>query len=164
MADFFSRPVVCNTGPLIALSRASLGSLLPKLFPRVLTTHEVVAELTAKDAGDAFEIQRTLIGIEVITNSPPDPLLITELDMGEASVIQAARDLNLNGVLIDELRARRIATATYGLEARGTCAFLLQAKRKSLLPNVRPALEAMIAGGYFIGPGLRSECLKLAGE
>ena len=52
MADFFSQPIVCNTGPLIALSRASLGHLLPQLFPKVFTTTVVVAELTAKDAGE----------------------------------------------------------------------------------------------------------------
>ena len=48
MSDFFSKPVLCNTGPIIAPSRASLGFLLPKLFPRVVTTSEVHAELTRK--------------------------------------------------------------------------------------------------------------------
>ncbi len=105
MSDFFSKPVICNTGPIIALSRASLGFLLHQLFPRIVTTSEVHAELTAKDAGDAAEIQATLAGIEIITASRPDALLSIELDAGEASVIQTAQDLNWNGVLIDERRA-----------------------------------------------------------
>lgn len=165
MADFFSRPVVCNTGPLIALSRAGLGGLLAQMFPRVITTSIVVQELTAKDAGDGAQIQATLAtGIEIVVATTPDPLLTTELDLGEASVIQAARDLNLSGVLIDERRARRIAAEAYGLEVRGTCAVLVQAKRRDLLANVKPALEAMIVGGYFIGPLLFAESLKQAGE
>ena len=164
MADFFSQPIVCNTGPLIALSRASVGHLLPQVFPKVFTTTEVLAELTAKDAGDAAEIQTTLAGIEIVTASAPDPLLAIELDAGEASVIQAARDLKLRAVLIDERRARRIAAEAYKLEVRGTCALLVQAKRCSLLAQVKPVIESMIAGGYFIGPQLMAETLRRAGE
>ncbi|HEY1052998.1 MAG TPA: DUF3368 domain-containing protein [Prosthecobacter sp.] len=164
MSDFFSQPVICNTGPLIALSRASVGSLLPQLFPKVVTTQEVLAELTAKDAGDADAIQTTLAGIEIIKVTQPDALLTTELDIGEASVIQAAQDLNWLNVLIDERRARRIAADVYGLAVRGTCAILIQAKRRGLLSRVRPAIETMMAGGYFIGPQLQAECLRLAGE
>lgn len=80
MANFFAHPIVCNTGPLIALSRSSLGHLLPKLFSRVLTTQTVVAELTAKDAGDSDAIRQTLAHVEIVATSAPDPLLVTELD------------------------------------------------------------------------------------
>jgi uncharacterized protein len=164
MRDFFASPVVCNTGPLIALSRANAGHLLSALFPQVFTTRTVVGELTAKDAGDTTEILRTLETLNVVSSSAPDPLLITELDAGEASVIQAARDLGLNGVPIDERRARRIASEAYGLQVRGTCAILVRAKRNGLIPLVKPLLEAMIANGYFIGPQLAAETLRQAAE
>jgi len=164
MPDFFSRPIVCNTGPLIALSRASLGGLLVAVFPRVVTTTKVVAELTAKDSLDLGEIQLTLKGLEILEASRPDPLLLTELDSGEASVIQAARDLGSQNVLIDERRARRIATKVYHLDVRGTCGLLVEAKRRALLASVGMALRLIIQGGYFIGPDLLAECLKRAGE
>jgi predicted nucleic acid-binding protein len=164
MSEFFSRPVVCNTGPIIALSRASLGHLLPKLFPRVLITETIRAELTAKDAGDSSEIEKTLLGLEVVDTGKPDALLTTELDSGEASVIHTACVLGVTGVLIDERRARRIASEVYGLEVRGTCALLLKAKRSDLLGDIRPHLSMMIDNGYFIGPRLMEECLRLAGE
>jgi len=164
MDDFFSRAVVCNTGPLIALSRASVGFLLSIIFPQVYVTEVVVAELTAKDAGDTEEILRTLTHVRVISSSVPDPLLLTELDAGEASVIQAAREVGLRGVLIDERRARRIASDVYGLEVRGTCALLLRAKQDGHVDKVMPLLDEMVANGYFIGPRLRCECLRRAGE
>ena len=164
MADFFAHPIVCNTGPLIALSRTNLGHLLPKLFTRVITTQTVVAELTAKDAGDASAVRQTLAHVEVVSTSTPDPLLVTELDAGEASVIQAARDHGITGVLIDERRARRIAAEAYHLEVRGTCAVLLRAKREGLLPSIKPVLETLVSNGYFIGPQLMMECLRQAGE
>lgn len=123
-----------------------------------------MAELTAKDAGDLAEVERTLAALEVVSFSHPDPLLCTELDMGEASVIQAARDNGIAGVLIDERRARRIATEAYGLEVHGTCALLLKAKREGYLDLVKPVMERMVANGYYIGPRLAGECLRLAGE
>lgn len=91
MPDFFSQPVICNTGPLIALSRADAGAWLTKLFPKVVTTKEVLAELTAKDARDAEAIQATLAGIEIISITRPDALLTTELDPGEAPSFRPPR-------------------------------------------------------------------------
>lgn len=96
--------------------------------------------------------------------SPPEPLLLAELDCGEAAVIQTAREQGITGVLIDERRARRVAHTIYQLTVKGTCALLVEGKRRQLIPQVRPALEAMLAGGYFIGPQLKAECLRQAGE
>ena len=165
MPEFFDRPVVCNTGPIIGLSRAGLCHLLGSLFTRVLLPEPVVVELWAKHAGDAAAIE-CAIGLAQIVRLAqlPDPLLLAELDHGEAAVIQTAREHGLKGVLIDERRARRVAHTIYGLTVRGTCAILLEAKHRQLLPQVRPALEAMLAGGYFIGPQLKAECLRRAGE
>lgn len=94
----------------------------------------------------------------------PEPLLLAELDLGEASVIQAAREQGCKCVLMDERRARRVASTIYGLTVKGTCSLLVEAKRRQLIPTVRPALESMIAGGYFIGPQLMAECLRRAAE
>lgn len=165
MSEFFSRPVVCNTGPLIGLSRAGLCHLPGKIFPLVLIPAMVAEELTARDTGDAAEISKALEAARIVPAIPAlDPLLCAELDAGEASVIQTARASGIHGVLIDERKARRIAHTIYGLEVRGTCALLLEARRRALIPAVHPALKAMIAGGYFIGPRLLAECLSRAGE
>lgn len=48
MADFFSRPVVCNTGPIIGLSRAGLCHLPGEIFPGVLIPDAVVTKRPAR--------------------------------------------------------------------------------------------------------------------
>jgi predicted nucleic acid-binding protein len=165
MPDYFSRPVVCNTGPLIGLARAGLCHLPSGIFPSVLIPGAVVAELHAVKSGDAEELSKAISTARILQNEQPlDPLLLAELDIGEASVIQTARAHGITGVLIDERKARRIAHTIFGLEVRGTCALLLEAKRRQLIPAVHPPLAAMIAGGYFIGPRLVAECLTRAGE
>ena len=165
MSEFFGGTIVCNTGPLIGLSRAGLCHLIGPLFARVLLPEAVVAELRARHRGDAAQIEQAIALAHVIQLAqPPEPLLLAELDAGEASVIQAAREQGVKGVLMDERRARRVASTIYGLAVKGTCAVLLEAKARGLIAAVRPALDAMIAGGYFIGPQLSAECLRRAAE
>lgn len=165
MPEFFDGTIVCNTGPLIGLSRAGLCHLIGPLFARVLLPAAVVAELRAKHAGDAAQIEQAIALARVIPLAQaPEPLLLAELDLGEASVIQAAREHGISGVLIDERRARRIASTIFGLTVKGTCAILIEAKQRRLIAAVRPALDAMVAGGYFIGPQLSAECLRRARE
>ncbi len=164
MMDFYASAVVCNTGPIIALTFAGMGHLFVQIFPKILTTEAVWAELTAKASPESEQIRSVLRQFEIVATTPPDPFLTTELDLGEALVIQAARDKGLSSVILDERRARRIAAQVYGLQVRGTCGLLLEAKRRKLLDEVLPMLSQMRQNGYFLGPNLVAECLKHAGE
>lgn len=66
MPEFFSRPTVCNTGPIIGLSRAGLCHLIGDVFPEVFIPRAVVAKLRAKDAGDAVEIEKAIAAARVV--------------------------------------------------------------------------------------------------
>ena len=88
----------------------------------------------------------------------------TSLDSGEAAVIELARELNANFVLIDERKARKIARTVYGLHVIGSARVLVEAKRRGLLRNVGVALKAMRDGGYWIGDSIVDVALKKAGE
>ena len=164
MSEFFQRPVVCNTSPVISLCKAGLGHLLANLFPKVVTSTAVAAELQAKDVGDLAEIEKILSTIEILPSPPLDPMLATILDPGEASILQLAKEQRILGVLMDERRGRRVATDVFGFEVAGTCALLLRAKKLSLIREVGAPLDRIIANGLFIGPRLRTECLRVAGE
>jgi len=164
VSEFFQRPVVCNTSPVISLCKAGLGHLLARLFPKVLTTTAVAAELQTKDVGDSSEIDTVLSTIEILPAPPLDPMLATILDPGEASILQIAKAHGISGVLMDERRGRRVAVDVFGFEVAGTCALLLRAKKLSLIPEVRAPLDRIIVNGLFISTRLRTECLRLAGE
>ncbi len=164
MSEFFQRAVVCNTSPVISMCKAGLGHLLAALFPKVLTTTAVAAELRAKDVCEAEGIETVLSTIEVLPAPPLDPMLAAILDPGEASVLQIAKEKSITAVLMDERRGRRVAADVFGFEVAGTCALLLRAKKLSLIPNVRAPLDRIIVNGLFISTRLRNECLRLAGE
>jgi predicted nucleic acid-binding protein len=97
-------------------------------------------------------------------SNPVDPLLRTALDVGEAAVIELARELSVNFVLVDERKARKIARTIYGLHVIGSARVLVEAKRHGLLDNVGTALQAMRNGGYWIGDSIVDAALKQAGE
>ena len=52
MPEFFDRTIVCNTCPIIGLSRVGLSHLMGAMFAKVLLPETVVTELRAKHAGD----------------------------------------------------------------------------------------------------------------
>lgn len=165
MNPIFAAPAVCNAGPLIGLARVDLESLPFRLFPGVIIPEEVRSEILVGDSPDHPQLALVLKTARIHPPAAnPNPLLQAELDSGEAAVISAALELGLSAVVLDEKKARRIAAHAYGLNVKGTAGLLVEAKRQGLIGSVKPYLEGMIQGGYFLGPGLVDACLAAAGE
>lgn len=165
MMPAFGAPVVCNAGPLISLARIGMAHLPFDLFAEVMVPEEVRVELLAKDSADRAQLEEALERARIIRSATrPDRLLLMELDAGEAAVIHVALESGASSVILDERKARRIASHVYGLRVKGTAGLLVEAKSKGLIERVAPCLDGMIQGGYFLGPGLVAACLSAAGE
>ena len=158
--------VICDTGPIVALSMIDRIDILRHLFELVAVpeaVHKEILEGGATNAGLAS--YRKVKWIKVMTlSNPVDPLLRTSLDAGEAAVIGLAGDLSVNLVLVDERKARKIARTIYGLHVIGSARVLVEAKKRGLLDNVGAALQAMRDGGYWIGDSIVDAALKQAAE
>ncbi|MBW1717880.1 MAG: DUF3368 domain-containing protein [Deltaproteobacteria bacterium] len=158
--------VICNTGPIVALSMIDRIDILRDLFELVAipeAVHKEILEGGAKNEGLAS--YRKVKWIKVMTlSSPIDPLLRTSLDTGEAAVIGLAKESSVNLVLIDERKARRIARAIYGLHVIGSARVLVEAKKHGLLDNVGAALQSMRDGGYWIADSIVEATLRQARE
>jgi predicted nucleic acid-binding protein len=158
---------VINTSPAIHLHFVLPGGLssLPTLIGQVLVPSEVGQELAAGENLDATwqEIQN-LTGI-VIRQIPTNihPLLSAQIDMGEAAVIQTALDHGDAAVILDDLKARRIAK-TLGLSVTGTLGVLVQAKQTGLLSSVSEAITRLEQRGMWISSSLAARAIQLAGE
>ena len=144
---------VINSGPLVALSLAGQLDLLPRLFnefwiPEAVYHEVAVAGLGRPGASSLSEPQWTA---HVRPSPEPDPLLIAELDQGEAAVIALARICTPCVAIIDEKRGRRIAHHIYGLPVKGTAGLLVEAKRRGLLDDdLRTVLQDLKRAGYFL--------------
>ena len=158
--------LVSNTGPLVALAVIDRLDLLHCLFDEVIVPEAVHFELLeggAKQAGVAAYRQAHWIKSRKLTE-PHDPLLGSVLDTGEASVIQLARERNIDCVLIDERKGRQIAREIYGLQVIGSARVLVEAKRQGYLDNVEKAIIAMRQHAYWLHENIVAVILKKAGE
>lgn len=158
---------VINTSPAIHLHAVLPGGLgsLAGLIGEVLVPWEVGQELAAGHAKDAtWQGIPSLPGILHRSHRVAvHPLLSAQIDMAEAAVIQTALDESHDAVILDDLKARRIAQ-TLGLQVTGTLGILLQAKQTCLLPSVRASIAALEKRGMWIAPSLAARGIHLAGE
>jgi predicted nucleic acid-binding protein len=136
------------------------------MFDRIIVPEEVHMEvLQGESKGINLKSYKQASWIEVKAISTlPDPLLNKVLDKGEASVIQLAREIPADYILIDERKGRKIARTVYELRVIGTVRILVDAKRMGILDNVTNALKLMQEGGYWIHDDIVEYALREAGE
>ena len=156
---------MADSSPLIGLARIGQLGLLPKLANRIVVPAAVHAEVTAAraDAPGAAEVAAQA-WIEV---QEADPMIVAPLlilvGRGEAEAIALAQRESAAVLLVDDLRARKLAQRL-GLRRMGTVALLGQAKREGLIPKLKPALDALVAQGIYIRRELIEAALNEAGE
>jgi predicted nucleic acid-binding protein len=153
---------VVNAGPLVGLSIAGRLDLLPALFKEFwipeTVFHEVAVAGLGRTGADALMHPRW--APHVRPSPVADPLLIEELDPGEASVITLARSLQPCIAIIDERRGRTIAQKVYGLQVKGTAGLLVEGYRLGLVIDVRTALLDLRRAGYFLSDAvIEAACL-----
>ncbi|MEW6384721.1 MAG: DUF3368 domain-containing protein [Pseudomonadota bacterium] len=153
---------VSDAGPLIALARLDRLALPGGLFDRILVPEAVLNECTARpELDDAARIRRACED-GPLTVCVAEPIDAVHLGRGERNAIGKA--LEVGAVLLaDDLAARRQAIALR-LTAIGTLGVLVGAKRKRLLSEVRPLIDALRAGGYWFSDETLRVALLAAGE
>jgi predicted nucleic acid-binding protein len=161
----FERAVI-NAGPLVALTLLDQLDLLPQLYKECWIPKTVYHEVAIAGLGKpgAMALQRVDWLDRIRLSPPPDPLLVMELDAGEAEVISLARNLAPCLAVIDERRGRRIAQDVYGLPVKGTAGILVEAQRKGLISTVRPSLLKLKSVGYFISDNVINAACQAVGE
>jgi predicted nucleic acid-binding protein len=98
----------------------------------------------------------------VVDAPEPDPLLIAELDRGEAEVIALANASQPCLAAIDEKRGRRIASQVYGLSVKGTAGLMVEAYRRGHIQDLRGILEGMKRDGYFLADAIIEAACRAA--
>lgn len=155
---------VINAGPLVALSLAGKLDLLPALFREFWIPETVFREVAVAGLGrpGAAALSDPAWAERIRPAPEPDPLLVAELDPGEAAVISLARANIPCMAIIDEKRGRRIAHQVYGLPVKGTAGLLVEAKRRGLLNDPRSTLLEFKRAGYYLSDAVIEGACKAA--
>ena len=152
--------IVSNSSPLIALAKIGMldvlsGVVIPKaVFDEITKPEkEYVKELYEWGKDKIIEVK----------NRKAVEYLELMIDGGEAETIVLAEELNADAVLIDDLKARKIATLR-GLNIIGTIGVLLDAKERGFINEVKPLLEELMKRKIRISKELYNHALELAHE
>jgi len=159
--------VVSDTSPIANLARIGRLDLLREVYGHVPIPEAVYAEISAAPfrlESDAGAPTGSWLEIRNVTNLSLIATVQLELDRGEAEAIALASELPQSLSLIDERKGRTVA-ARLGLTFVGLLGVLIEAKRRGLLPAIRPLLDALTAdAGFWLHPELRERVLLAAGE
>ncbi|MBI3600927.1 MAG: DUF3368 domain-containing protein [Nitrospinae bacterium] len=157
--------IVVNTSPWIALSACCQIELLRKFYADVYIPYQVKEEIMAggKQGIGVHELKASQwIKIENVSDMEKVNLLC-ELEQGEAEVIILAKEKGISHVLIDE-KVARLQAKVLGLDVMGTLGLLLKAKKKGLIPAIKPLIEKILEHGIWIRDDLVKGILKESGE
>ena len=156
---------IVNTSPLFYFHRLGLFELFNKLYGHITVPEAVKKELKeGQSQGEDVPKLEIYPWIKIRSVSMPRYLqLITDLGPGESEVLALATNHPSAFVIIDDKLARRIAEMQ-GFRLTGTAGVLLRAKRKGLVPAVKPVLKKLLDLDFRLKPDLVKAILELAGE
>lgn len=161
------REIVINTGPVIALVAAT-GTLswLSELYGGVWVPHDVHSEILAGGPDvpelEALKGSGNVIRIQPALASTP-PVLVRELDRGEASVIHTALERKIETVAIDEKAGRRVARL-HGLKVTGSLGILVRARKHGHVNSLAQCIRKMRDKGIWISDELVRQVLSAVDE
>ncbi len=158
------KEIVINTGPLLAIS-AAMGDLevLKTLFNEVIVPFEVDQEIRAggknklgyKEYKKATWLKKHTSKIDLMS------FLQNSLDLGEASVIQLALNLDIDTVCIDETSGRQIASLC-GLSLTGSIGILIRSQHHGYNFSMGKTLIKMQEKGIWLSERVKNYAINYA--
>ena len=156
---------IVNSSPPILLGKIGRLDLLFRLAPRVLVPEGVAVELRAGPMADVARIWIEGDGAQAVTPVQRiDPLVAAwDLGLGESHVLTLCQTSPDAEAILDD-RAARICASALGVRVRGTLSLIVLAKRRGVIAQAKPLLNAFLDQGIRIDAALVKAALRLAGE
>ncbi|RLG30289.1 DUF3368 domain-containing protein [Methanosarcinales archaeon] len=153
--------IVSNSSPLIALAKIRKLDILRKDVVIPKAVFDEITKSKKEYAKELYEWGKDRVA--EVKNRKAVEYLEMIVDKGEAEMITLAEEMNAEVVLIDDLKARKIAKLR-GLNVIGTIGVLLDAKEKGVIKELKPLLDELIEKGIRIRRELYDHALELANE
>ena len=153
--------VVADTTPIISLAGVGEIRLLPLLFGEIHIPEQVWGEY------EKFRPQQQLPDLSTLTWLHRHQVSVspqfTILDDGEAAALTLVQMLQARLLLVDEQKARKVATRAK-IQIVGTLGLLLRAKQEGRITAIRPITDQFLRRKRYYTPTLIAQVLQAAGE
>jgi predicted nucleic acid-binding protein len=147
--------VITDTSCLIILNKVSSLNILYQLFTTVITTPEIAAEY-----GNGLP---EWITVQSVKQKELQKQFAEIVDMGEASAIALAHEIENNYIIIDDIGGRKLCTKL-GLPFIGTFGLLIKAKEQGVIAEIKQVLDEIRKSDFRMTDELYLSVLKKANE
>lgn len=147
--------IISDTSTLILFKKIEQIDLLEKVYDNLVTTPEVAAEF-----GDNMP---EWVKIQEVGDHKYQLFLETQIDKGEASAIALAMESDNTLLLLDDLKARKLA-AMLKLKFTDTLGIINKAKQLGHIDKVKPLIDKILETNFRISQRIINEILIINGE
>lgn len=156
---------VVDSSALIVLGKLSLLNILPHLCDNLIIPDGVANEILNGPEEDKAKSWIKKDGRKYQRNIGPISLNIASWDLGagETEVISHCHSNTQYVAIIDDRAAKKCAE-TFAIKVKGTLAIIISAKKKGLIPEVKPILDQMLEYGFRIKTTLYKKILEIVNE
>ena len=155
---------MADASTLIGLSRIDQLKLLRELFGHVFVPESAYNEVIEEDKPGSERVRKAeYLRVEKVSDRIGVEFLLQTLGLGEAEVLVLAKEKKADLVLLDEKKARKAARRA-GFKVMGILGLLLTAKRRRLIPSVKPFVRDLLNQGFRLSHKVVERVLTEADE
>ncbi|MBS4027080.1 MAG: DUF3368 domain-containing protein [Ignavibacteriales bacterium] len=147
--------VISDTSCLIVLRKIGRLELLRQCYEEIIITEEIAREFK--------EQLPSWIVVEQPKDATLQKVLEQMLGKGESSAIALAFEKEKPLLILDDLRARKIAKSM-NLQITGTLGVLVKAKEKGFIKKIKPVLEELQQTNFRASDFVIENILEVCGE
>ena len=147
--------IIADTSCLILLHKIQEFGLLQKLFGYITVTSEIEKEF-------GLELP-DWVTVKNASNQNYQNIIRASVDIGEASAIALALEESNPLLILDDLKARKLA-ANLNLNYTGTLGILVDAKLSGYLLSIKPVIAKIRTTNFHLPDELEQKILRASGE
>ena len=147
--------IISDTSSLILFDKIGEIELLNKVYGNIITTPEIADEF-----GESLP---NWILITPVKDKKYQEFLETQIDWGEASALALAKETDNALLLLDDLKARKLASKLK-LKCTGSLGVINKAKQLGIIRHVKPLIDKILLTDFRIADNIVFEILKINNE
>jgi predicted nucleic acid-binding protein len=149
------KTVISDTSTLILFHKIDEFNLLQKVYGKLYTTPEIAMEF-GEELPEWIEIQSA-------SDKKYQNFLFTQVDYGEASALALASEFEDVLLLLDDLKARKLAIRLK-FKITGTLGVIHRAKQMKIIDRVKPLIDKLMLTDFRVADNIIAEFLRLNNE